>query len=175
MNKTCTKCGETKVVEEFYRHKSMKDGWMSRCKVCHSKSVRVFYKANREEILAREKKRYEANPGKTRSASRKRRKENRFAYALDMSRHAAGQGGWQPCNATIEELKAAFAGKCEICAVPELELTRRLCVDHDHETGEFRGFLCSSCNKLLGQAKDSQDILINSLHYLMSDSRQQQE
>ena len=32
-------------------------------------------------------------------------------------------------------------------------------VDHDHETMEFRGLLCSNCNRMLGQARDSSEIL----------------
>jgi hypothetical protein len=39
-------------------------------------------------------------------------------------------------------------------------------IDHHHETGEFRGWLCHKCNPTLGNAKDSSRILANLIHYL---------
>jgi Recombination endonuclease VII len=43
---------------------------------------------------------------------------------------------------------------CESCKEPETKKTkegkiRSLCLDHDHETGAFRGWICDSCNRLL--------------------------
>ena len=52
-------------------------------------------------------------------------------------------------------------GECQIC-------TRDgpLVIDHDHHTGVVRGLLCSRCNSMLGFAKDSIDILSDSISYL---------
>lgn len=55
---------------------------------------------------------------------------------------------------TIAEFDVLWAqcdGRCAICKNPETR-ARRLCLDHDHATGEVRGFLCSRCNMLLGNA-----------------------
>jgi Recombination endonuclease VII. len=41
-------------------------------------------------------------------------------------------------------------GKCKICARPEPVSGRRLAVDHDHQTGEVRGLLCTKCNTTVG-------------------------
>jgi hypothetical protein len=35
--KTCFKCGETKLLEYFYKHLSMKDGYLNKCKLCTRK------------------------------------------------------------------------------------------------------------------------------------------
>lgn len=39
-------------------------------------------------------------------------------------------------------------------------------IDHDHETGRFRGILCPPCNLILGYAKDNPDILWKAIEYL---------
>ena len=39
-------------------------------------------------------------------------------------------------------------------------------LDHCHETGEFRGFLCTNCNTGLGKFTDDPDILLNAIAYL---------
>lgn len=55
-------------------------------------------------------------------------------------------------GATIKryyELLTLQGGVCGICGDPPQE-TRKLALDHDHETGEIRGLLCGSCNYKLG-------------------------
>jgi hypothetical protein len=39
-------------------------------------------------------------------------------------------------------------------------------VDHDHNTGEFRGFLCHRCNTGLGHFQDSVELLERAIFYL---------
>lgn len=53
---------------------------------------------------------------------------------------------------------------CAICG--DLPQTTRLSIDHDHKSGKNRGLLCSSCNSLLGFAKDSPARLMRALAYL---------
>lgn len=52
--------------------------------------------------------------------------------------------------------------RCEICgdekAKPQL--------DHNHATGQFRGFLCSNCNMGLGKFQDRADLLEAAVVYL---------
>jgi len=62
-------------------------------------------------------------------------------------------------------------GVCAICGNPETATTnggelRKLSVDHDHETGEVRGLLCTNCNNGLGRFKDSPDLFQKALNYL---------
>lgn len=45
-----------------------------------------------------------------------------------------------------DELLAAQDGVCAICRRATGK-TRRLAVDHDHDTGEVRGLLCNPCNR----------------------------
>lgn len=39
-------------------------------------------------------------------------------------------------------------------------------VDHDHKTNTFRGFLCHSCNRSLGQFQDDIETLQRAIDYL---------
>lgn len=50
---------------------------------------------------------------------------------------------------------------CEICGSD-----KKLCWDHSHETGLFRGILCSNCNTAIGLFKDDIQILRQAIKYL---------
>ena len=70
-----------------------------------------------------------------------------------------------------EKLMAAQNNSCAICGVKESvgrggQLTR-LCVDHNHETGQVRGLLCAECNKGLGIFKDDFRLVANAATYLI--------
>lgn len=73
---------------------------------------------------------------------------------------------YMPCIASHKELIDGFTGLCHICNTPEIECNKRLCLDHDHQTGKFRGWICHDCNWTLGKVKDSISILENLIKYL---------
>lgn len=54
--KTCTKCGETKLKSEFYKHKSGRDGLCPDCKDCIRQRTRDWNRLNKESHRARSKK-----------------------------------------------------------------------------------------------------------------------
>jgi hypothetical protein len=51
---------------------------------------------------------------------------------------------------------------CQICGNGDLPIV----VDHNHTTGDLRGFLCSHCNIGLGQFKDNPTLLWRAIQYL---------
>lgn len=51
---------------------------------------------------------------------------------------------------------------CEICA----NTNRKICYDHCHRTGRFRGWLCDSCNAALGMAAENPGILRRLADYI---------
>ena len=57
-------------------------------------------------------------------------------------------------------------GGCAICNATELDNRRRLCVDHNHDTGQIRALLCDNCNTGLGRFKDDISMLRTALEYL---------
>lgn len=53
---------------------------------------------------------------------------------------------------------------CEICDI-ELQ-DRTLSLDHNHETGELRGWLCPPCNSGLGHFRDNPELMKKAIDYL---------
>ena len=58
--------------------------------------------------------------------------------------------------------RTVMVDHCEICGTAE-----RLCYDHDHKTGEYRGTLCSNCNTAIGLMKDTPDRLVSAAKYVL--------
>lgn len=52
-------------------------------------------------------------------------------------------------------------GKCAICGEH-----KKLCLDHDHANGIFRGLLCDGCNHGLGMFRDNPKLLQSAITYL---------
>lgn len=94
-SKVCTKCGEEKLLEEFYRAKKGKFGRSSQCKACNRLYVitnkdkikeykKDHYKANKEEIRRKQNEARRANPEKVKQQKREsyqRCKEHVKEYA----------------------------------------------------------------------------------------------
>ena len=55
-------------------------------------------------------------------------------------------------------------GRCENCFKPVGR--NRLQCDHDHDTGAFRGWLCSNCNTGIGRLGDTAESIRKVLAYL---------
>ena len=70
-------------------------------------------------------------------------------------------------NMTFPEYKRRYEaqnGCCEICG-DEQEV---LCVDHNHDTGDTRGLLCTACNLGIENLKESPEVLNAAVEYLMN-------
>lgn len=79
----------------------------------------------------------------------------------------ANNGNWKN-GESIHYLstKEKIAGRkkpldCEICGAISV-----IHFDHNHKTGEFRGWICRRCNLVLGMVKDNSELLINLSEYL---------
>lgn len=55
---------------------------------------------------------------------------------------------------------------CAICNEFANESKKRLSVDHNHETNQVRGLLCTYCNVGLGYFKDNPQLLAKAIEYL---------
>jgi hypothetical protein len=86
----------------------------------------IYYSKNKELILAKNKKYNKENPDKRKSAILK------YEYGITLDKY--------------NEMFKAQEGRCAICQRHQNELTRTLCVDHDHKTNKVRALLCLTCN-----------------------------
>lgn len=65
-----------------------------------------------------------------------------------------------------QDLWSSQDGRCACCGAEESSHKRRLHVDHDHDTGQVRGLLCTKCNPGLGYFGDSIEKLEMAIEYL---------
>lgn len=64
-----------------------------------------------------------------------------------------------------EEMLDSQKSRCIICGEAHRN-DDRLHVDHRHSDNSVRGLLCRRCNIMIGQARESVDILKNAVVYL---------
>lgn len=149
--KKCSACDQTKPLSKFCKAVKSKDGLHALCRACASEYAHKWYIENPEKV-------------------KKARSRYRFRNALQSSICNAKKGDHVPCTATVREITEAFTGFCQNpgCRVPEVECERRLNLDHDHITGEFRGWLCRNCNSAAGLLRDSVNTVFGLAEYLDS-------
>jgi len=134
--KPCSKCGIVKELDQFNKRAASKDGHASKCKVC---------------TKAKALKIRDERPDSTRGYNLKQR-----------------------FNISIDDYNIMFLdqkGRCKICNNAETNLDNKgkvkwLAVDHNHDTGDIRGLLCSNCNTGIGKLGDSIKVLKNAIKYL---------
>ena len=67
--RTCTRCGQPKEPDQFYKHRTGKDGLHPQCKQCISELGRSYRAANAEACKARSKAYRESNKEKIKAAN----------------------------------------------------------------------------------------------------------
>jgi hypothetical protein len=175
--KCCTKCGETKPVEEFYRKRKSLDANAGRypwCRACFLAKHRAWYAKNRALVAA----------NKHDIPQTKRCwKCHQVKSSFEFGRCAAYLGGLDPqCKSCAKEyakttgnpskrLKDPAGRKANLwtmyrlrpedyhallqvqnhlCGVCEGELPKTPYIDHCHTSGKVRGLVCNTCNSGLG-------------------------
>ena len=66
------------------------------------------------------------------------------------------------CGKSAEDIPDAYVNR----GPKPTRVIAKFCLDHDHVTGEFRGWLCAKCNSALGLMQDSPTILRKAIEYL---------
>jgi hypothetical protein len=109
----------------------------------------------------------------------RREKDGRVSYCKkcvptsDIKLHNTLKSRYGITLIEYKEMLEQQNGVCAICGEPETAKKRNsdeprlLAVDHDHETGEIRGLLCTGCNQGLGSFRDSVYNLNAAARYLL--------
>lgn len=146
MLKTCSGCKVEKEQSEFYKRKASPDGLAYLCRQCDSEKHAEFRAANKESLAVKQKK-----------------------WREDNKEHVAATKRKSKFGLSAEEQNAMLVSQnycCAICKVNQVELIRRLAIDHDHDTKVIRGMLCDKCNRGIGLLQDSISILETAVKYL---------
>lgn len=145
--KQCPKCGETKLISAFSNSRGRKDGKQVYYKPCKAADNKEWGDKNPEYY----KKWRGDNKDKIKSSQLKR------IYGISLEDYSV----------LLEEQE----NKCKVCGKHEVDHHQSLHVDHDHNTGEIRGLLCTNCNIGLGYFKDNLTSLSNAIQYLRNFSK----
>lgn len=169
--KFCKKCNTNKSVTEFYKRSAAVDGLANYCKACSLEYDRKHrprkykpFDRNAEERPCRKCER---------PIPRGNSYCNDCQYVYQSARQIR-RYGITPDQYLAILKKQGYV--CAICKKPE-KANKRLSIDHDHSCCNFdgnhracgnciRGLLCSSCNRILGLALDSDQTLLNAANYL---------
>jgi hypothetical protein len=180
--KACTKCGVEKSLAEFNKRAATKSGYRPECRECGK---------TREGELARHKR--EQSTGAThKKCSKCKESKPTTSFAIGNGPYGR-QSQCKACNydnglqPKVKERKKAYSRElrtgfndvdvgtslkiqnyeCGICHTNLRELeSKHVHADHDHVTGEKRGFLCGPCNRALGLFNDSTILLRRAAEYL---------
>lgn len=147
--KTCRQCDRTLPMTAFGLRSSSQGAtkWRSACRECTAADARM----------------------RAKNTKRDRSKERLAAPYVRLRGYAKQLG--IPWAEVVE--RYPLDNRCEVCGRTPEEANPggryvRLTLDHCHETGQLRGFLCSTCNTGLGQFGDSPERMRAALNYLLS-------
>lgn len=155
--KLCKKCGKEKNKDNFHSRCDGRIKLAPYCKPCQ-KIVAKANKAKHNHYKDYELKRTVENP--ERRAKEHFKSKVKQNYGINYEEY--------------EELLKKHNYKCAICQSNSSENNKKLHLDHCHETGKIRGFLCRACNHGLGNFKDDIDLLEKAKEYLTSENNKQE-
>lgn len=128
-----------------------------------------YYNEHKEEINRKAREKYASSPEKREDT----RKRNKKRLENEDPRIIKSRSLKHYYGITIEDYDRMFEeqeGLCAICELPETRIIRNkvasLHVDHNHETGEVRGLLCSRCNVAIGMMKENPSLFVKAAEYL---------
>ena len=107
-------------------------------------SNKKYREKNKELIREKQRKFNKENPIKRKNSMLK------YQYGITLIDY----------NKMFEQQK----GKCAICKRHQNNLTRTLCVDHDHKTNQVRALLCVTCNTDVSVVENRLEEMLNYLN-----------
>jgi hypothetical protein len=150
IGKLCSKCGETKPLEDFHRQKASKDGRGAYCKSCNRKATKAWEVSNPERSAARNRAWREANPKRWAEIVKRCADNNREAREKKRQRHNERHPEKARARHIIKQ--AVYKGRivkpdaCEDCG-EAVEDPRNLHAHHDDYSKPLDvAWLCEVCH-----------------------------
>ena len=119
-----------------------------------------------EDRKNKQKEYYQANKEKRILKSRKWHTDNKDKAKANKLRSRY--------NISTEQLEVMYKEQgdcCKICNTHKYNTPRGLFIDHNHDTLEVRGLLCSHCNTAIGMLKDDPKLLDKAKQYLKTNGK----
>jgi hypothetical protein len=164
--KQCTKCQIIKPLEEFPWRDKAHSQRRGECKACKREYVRKHHAiaSNRDKKRKRERRRYHQNV-------QQERERARLKYHRNVQ-HITNKKFQRLYGLTLTDVEVLSQKQNNACAICRRQSYSKLCVDHNHITGNVRGLLCRQCNFALGLLRDDIDIVKSLLNYLVHYDKQ---
>jgi len=174
--KVCTKCKIPRELISYRKDKSRKDGLHPHCNICNNQVQRAWYDKNKKVAKQQARKSYHNNKSKISERRKTDRKAHPEKYTdasklrYDPAKNKLNSwkyaGMKNMSHERYDEMLKNQKHACAICKKSQTCFKRKLCVDHNHSTGEVRGLLCDACNRGIGYLKDSTILLEQAIKYL---------
>lgn len=151
----CSKCLEIKPLSEYSPYgKRMPGKFYSQCKSCTRDKVN---RANAKKQAVRQ-----ASYRTTCDLCDTPITPDRHTQGFCCKAHRLFVWQVKQYRGDLSDARKLFrTDKCEICGAGD-----NLCIDHSHQTGKFRGRLCSTCNASLGHYYESVETMGAAIQYL---------
>lgn len=166
--KFCVRCNTTKPISEFrvgrYKKRSGLHGLgiSAFCTTCENADCRERYKANPTQMQDYQKK-YRAE-----NLDYVKRRDARSKRSWKMALRRLGL-----TQEDYFRILETQGGVCAVCSQPpkihhcaKFDLVPVLALDHDHQTGKFRGLLCVQCNLALGNLRENLESATRLVEYI---------
>jgi hypothetical protein len=182
--KVCTKCGQEKSLDDFYKSNKSKDRLTWYCKVCIQLINKQYRKINpdydknksKEWYYSHLKERNQYNKKFKNRDNMRRREDYKNNFSKYKEQHLKSAYG-----ISLEDyfnMLESQNGVCAICGKEEMRINPKtkkvhlLSVDHNHATGKVRGLLCMKCNPGIGNFQENVGLLQNAIEYLKKFKRE---
>lgn len=166
---TCTKCGETKPLDDFHRSKRHLDGHLAQCKACKH----LYYLENIETILAYHAQWYENHKDSVNERRKKYREQGRTREVMHRYYENHPERRYASCvfhralaKGTIKRKK-----RCEVC-----KKKGRIGAHHDDYSKPLDvKWLCGKCHRhadlLRAQAEAGDKIITRKGHRILQQNK----
>lgn len=145
--KCCSRCKETKPVDQFSGSTKTFDRLDRRCRACCFELHRDWRLKNLDHAAQSQKAWRDANP-------------ERFKDSMRQKNYGVPRGWYA-------ETLAAQGGKCASCGTTDPGGKGDFHVDHCHDSGKVRSLLCSGCNIAIGHLRNDPEIAEAVKQYLI--------